>query len=106
MFRIGLTSFSKLSKTRVRFNHALNAINSNCGFKTNVEKLADFAGQQQTSSKQLPEEADAVIIGAGSVGCSTAFHLSKLNKGNIVLLEKDKITSGTTWHSAGKCYAL
>ena len=49
----------------------------------------------------LPVEAEAVVIGAGSVGCSTAYHLSKLLKGNVVLLEKHKVTSGTTWHTAG-----
>ena len=50
----------------------------------------------------LPEEADVVVIGGGSVGCSTAYHLAKMGAGKVVLLEKHKLTSGTTWHTAGR----
>lgn len=50
---------------------------------------------------KLPEEVDAVVIGAGSLGCSTAYHLAKMNAGKVLLLEKHKVTSGTTWHTAG-----
>uniref|UniRef100_H2ZAI6 FAD dependent oxidoreductase domain-containing protein n=1 Tax=Ciona savignyi TaxID=51511 RepID=H2ZAI6_CIOSA len=53
------------------------------------------------SSNKLPTEADVVVIGAGSVGCSTAYHLAKLGGGKVILLEKSRITSGTTWHTAG-----
>uniref|UniRef100_H2ZAI5 FAD dependent oxidoreductase domain-containing protein n=1 Tax=Ciona savignyi TaxID=51511 RepID=H2ZAI5_CIOSA len=49
----------------------------------------------------MPTEADVVVIGAGSVGCSTAYHLAKLGGGKVILLEKSRITSGTTWHTAG-----
>uniref|UniRef100_H2ZAI4 FAD dependent oxidoreductase domain-containing protein n=1 Tax=Ciona savignyi TaxID=51511 RepID=H2ZAI4_CIOSA len=52
-------------------------------------------------SNKLPTEADVVVIGAGSVGCSTAYHLAKLGGGKVILLEKSRITSGTTWHTAG-----
>nr|XP_039249163.1 sarcosine dehydrogenase, mitochondrial-like [Styela clava] len=58
------------------------------------------------STQEFPTEADVVVIGGGSIGCSTAYHLSKLTKGNIVLLEKDKLTSGTTWHTAGLLWKL
>ena len=57
--------------------------------------------KSSTPNAKLPSEADVVVIGAGSVGCSTAYHLSKLYGSKVVLLEKDKITSGTTWHTAG-----
>ncbi|WP_320178907.1 FAD-dependent oxidoreductase [Roseovarius pacificus] len=49
---------------------------------------------------KLPASADTVIIGGGIIGCSTAYHLVKESKQNVVLLERSKITSGTTWHSA------
>lgn len=49
----------------------------------------------------MPEYADAVVIGGGSIGCSTAYHLAKFGLTNVVLLEKDKLSAGTTWHSAG-----
>ena len=49
----------------------------------------------------LPTHAKAVIIGGGIVGCSTAYHLAKLGWTDTVLLEKHKLTSGSTFHAAG-----
>ena len=49
----------------------------------------------------LPETAKAVIIGGGIIGCSTAYHLAKLGWTDTVLLERKKLTSGTTFHAAG-----
>ncbi len=51
--------------------------------------------------KTLPSTAKAVIIGGGIVGCSTAYHLAKLGWTDTVLLERKKLTSGTTFHAAG-----
>lgn len=48
----------------------------------------------------LPEHAEIVVIGGGIIGCSTAYHLAKLGKRDVVLLERSKLGSGTTWHSA------
>lgn len=44
---------------------------------------------------------DILIIGGGAIGLSTAYHLAKRNAGNIQLLERNKLTSGTSWHAAG-----
>ena len=49
----------------------------------------------------LPSSARCVIIGGGVIGSSVAYHLSKLGWKNILLLESQKVTSGTTWHAAG-----
>ena len=49
----------------------------------------------------LPEKARCVIIGGGVVGCSVAYHLTKLGWKDVVLLERKQLTSGTTWHAAG-----
>src|SRR5499427_1930475 len=49
----------------------------------------------------FPTHARAVIIGGGIVGCSTAYHLAKLGWKDVVLLERNKLTSGSTWHAAG-----
>ncbi len=49
----------------------------------------------------LPAKARAVIIGGGVVGCSVAYHLTKLGWTDVVLLERKQLTSGTTWHAAG-----
>jgi glycine/D-amino acid oxidase-like deaminating enzyme len=40
-------------------------------------------------------------VGGGVIGCSTAYHLSKLGWKDILLVEQNKLTSGTTWHAAG-----
>ncbi len=50
---------------------------------------------------KLPEHAQAIIIGGGVSGCSVAYHLSALGWKDIVILERKKLTSGTTWHAAG-----
>lgn len=52
-------------------------------------------------SKELPQQARVVIIGGGVVGCSTAYHLTKLGWKDVVLLERKQLTCGTTWHAAG-----
>ncbi|MEO7940060.1 MAG: FAD-dependent oxidoreductase [Burkholderiaceae bacterium] len=49
----------------------------------------------------LPTQAEIVIVGGGIAGCSTAYHLAKMGKTDVVLLEQGKLTSGTTWHAAG-----
>ncbi len=49
----------------------------------------------------FPTQARAVIIGGGIVGCSTAYHLGKLGWKDTVLLERHKLTSGSTFHAAG-----
>src|SRR5450432_3156771 len=49
----------------------------------------------------LPTQARVVIIGGGVIGCSVAYHLSKLGWRDVVLLERKQLTSGTTWHAAG-----
>ena len=49
----------------------------------------------------LPSKARAVIIGGGVIGCSVAYHLTKLGWKDVVLLERKQLTSGTTWHAAG-----
>src|SRR3954454_24320632 len=49
----------------------------------------------------LPARADIVIIGGGIVGCSIAYHLTRLGIADVLLLERRQLTCGTTWHAAG-----
>ena len=49
----------------------------------------------------LPARARVVIVGGGVIGCSVAYHLTKLGWSDVVLLERKQLTSGTTWHAAG-----
>ncbi len=53
------------------------------------------------NNKTLPISAKVIIIGGGVAGTSCAYHLAKFGWKDIVLLERDQLTSGTTWHAAG-----
>ena len=50
---------------------------------------------------ELPGQARVVIVGGGIVGCSLAYHLALRGCTDVLLLERDRLTSGTTWHAAG-----
>ncbi|MFT2111761.1 GcvT family protein [Marinomonas sp. 2405UD68-3] len=52
-------------------------------------------------TKTLPTSAQVVIVGGGVIGCSVAYHLTKLGFTDVVLLERRQLTCGTTWHAAG-----
>ncbi|WP_306115505.1 MULTISPECIES: FAD-dependent oxidoreductase [unclassified Roseovarius] len=58
------------------------------------------------STPPLPAQASVVVIGGGIMGCSTLYHLAKMGVGDAVLLERNRLTSGTTWHSAAQVRAL
>jgi glycine cleavage system T protein len=49
----------------------------------------------------LPTRARVIIVGGGVIGCSVAYHLTRMGWRDIVLLERKQLTSGTTWHAAG-----
>jgi glycine cleavage system aminomethyltransferase T/glycine/D-amino acid oxidase-like deaminating enzyme len=49
----------------------------------------------------LPTHAGIVVIGGGAIGTSIAYHLAKLGRRDVVLLERRRLTAGTTWHAAG-----
>jgi glycine/D-amino acid oxidase-like deaminating enzyme len=53
------------------------------------------------ASASIPSSARVVVIGGGVIGCSIAYHLARRGWTDVVLLERHKLTSGTTWHAAG-----
>ena len=53
------------------------------------------------TSVDLPSQAQAVVIGGGAIGASVAYHLAARGWSDTVLLERDQLTCGTTWHAAG-----
>ena len=53
------------------------------------------------STPVLPDRARVVVIGGGVIGTSVAYHLAHMGWKDVVLLERDRLTSGTTWHAAG-----
>ena len=51
--------------------------------------------------KKLPTNAKVIVIGGGVIGCSVIYHWAKFGWKDTILLERDQLTSGTTWHAAG-----
>ena len=51
--------------------------------------------------KEIPNNSKVVVVGGGVIGCSVAYHLAKFGWKDTILLERDQLTSGTTWHAAG-----
>ena len=56
---------------------------------------------ESTQPVKLPERARVVIIGGGVVGCSVAYHLTRLGWNDVVVLERKTLTGGSTFHAAG-----
>jgi 4-methylaminobutanoate oxidase (formaldehyde-forming) len=54
-----------------------------------------------TAPSELPTHARVVVIGGGVIGCSVAYHLAQMGCRDVVLIERDRLTAGTTWHAAG-----
>ena len=52
-------------------------------------------------AQSLPTQARVVVVGGGVVGCSILYHLTQLGWRDVILLERKRLTSGTTWHAAG-----
>ena len=59
-----------------------------------------------TENNILPSHASVIVIGGGVIGCSTLYHLAKSGVTDAILLERNQLTSGTTWHSAAQVRAL
>ena len=51
--------------------------------------------------EKFPQSCKVVVVGGGVIGCSVAYHLAKFGWKDTILLERDQLTSGTTWHAAG-----
>ena len=52
----------------------------------------------------MRKHAQAVVIGGGLVGCSILYHFAKLGWRDVILLERDELTSGSTWHAAANIH--
>ena len=65
-----------------------------------TDQTQDTAGK---ATGKLPSTARVVIIGGGAIGASVLYHLAKLGWTDCLLLEKNELTSGSTWHAAGNC---
>ena len=68
--------------------------------------MPEVIKEATSTGKQLPSHAKVVIIGGGVVGCSILFHLAKFGWKDAVLLERDELTSGSSWHAAGQIHTI
>jgi len=67
--------------------------------------MPEFVKEGATKG-QLPSHTKVAIIGGGVVGCSILFHLAKFGWKDVVLLERDELTSGSSWHAAGQIHTI
>ncbi len=68
--------------------------------------MPEIQKDETNNSKALPSHAKVVVIGGGVVGCSILFHLAKFGWKDAVLLERDELTSGSSWHAAGQIHTI
>ena len=68
--------------------------------------MPDIQQDNTATDKSLPSHAKVVIVGGGVVGCSILFHLAKFGWKDVVLLERDELTSGSSWHAAGQIHTI
>lgn len=68
--------------------------------------MPEIQKEATLGAKPLPSHAKVVIIGGGVVGCSILFHLAKFGWKDVVLLERNELTSGSSWHAAGQIHTI
>ncbi|RKF16264.1 FAD-dependent oxidoreductase [Roseovarius spongiae] len=68
--------------------------------------MPEIQKDTETGARTLPSHAKCVVIGGGVVGCSILFHLAKFGWKDTVLLERDELTSGSSWHAAGQIHTI
>ncbi|MEC8531670.1 MAG: FAD-dependent oxidoreductase [Pseudomonadota bacterium] len=68
--------------------------------------MPEILKDTSVGAKQLPTHARVVVIGGGVVGCSILFHLAKFGWKDVVLLERDELTLGSSWHAAGGIHTI
>ncbi len=73
---------------------------------TLAQSTLNIQTDETSRGKPLPSHAKVAIIGGGVVGCSILFHLSKFGWKDVVLLERNELTSGSSWHAAGQIHTI
>ncbi|MDH5225369.1 MAG: FAD-binding oxidoreductase, partial [Actinomycetota bacterium] len=67
------------------------------------ERLAnrDIDPSAVLAASDLPERARVVVVGGGIIGASIAYHLTREGETDVVIVERGRLSNGTTWHAAG-----
>lgn len=80
----------------------VSVVDRHCLYVEFLSLFRQYKPEESSLKGSLPDAADVVVIGGGVIGCSTLYHLAKLGVTNTVLIERHQLTSGTTWHTAGR----
>lgn len=94
-----LTSF-RLFSSSSSLSSSISTLNDNNSSLNSLNSSSSL-NNLESSLLSLPSSSKVCIIGGGVIGCSVAYHLSKLGWKDIVLLERGQLSCGTTWHAAG-----
>lgn len=73
---------------------------------TSTANSLNIQKDETARGKALPSHTKVAIIGGGVVGCSILFHLAKFGWKDVILLERDELTSGSSWHAAGQIHTI
>ena len=73
---------------------------------TLAQSTLNIQKDESARGKPLPSHAKVAIIGGGVVGCSILYHLSKFGWSDVILLERNELTSGSSWHAAGQIHTI
>lgn len=73
---------------------------------TLAQSTLNIQTDDSAKGKTPPSHAKVVIIGGGVVGCSILFHLAKFGWKDVILLERNELTSGSSWHAAGQIHTI
>lgn len=95
------TTNTNSNATTAKFLDTTHATKSTPQSQHKEKSWADNVSLHKNPSTSPPLCANVVIVGGGIIGTSVAYHLGKLGIKDVILLERDKLTSGTTWHAAG-----
>ncbi|MEO3416639.1 FAD-dependent oxidoreductase [Roseovarius sp. CAU 1744] len=71
-----------------------------------AQSTLNIQKDESARGKPLPSHAKVVVIGGGVVGCSILFHLAKFGWKDVVLVERNELTSGSSWHAAGQIHTI
>lgn len=73
---------------------------------TMAQSTLNIKTDDEATGKKLPSHVKVAIIGGGVVGCSILYHLAKFGWKDAILLERDELTSGSSWHAAGQIHTI
>ncbi|KAK8726916.1 hypothetical protein OTU49_010127, partial [Cherax quadricarinatus] len=96
----------RLRELLVPLNCMKDGVRASSGMEGVPHKTTMKDQKVSSSNIRVPSEAEVVVVGGGSLGCSTLYHLARLGITNTVLLEAHQLTAGTTWHTAGLLWRL